>query len=548
MGTQKNYVIGADFGTDSVRCMIVDTNNGNMISCSVAAYPRWKEGKYQHPEKAIFRQHPLDYLEAFEKSAAEAIRLAGKEAASSIRAIGVDTTGSTPCPVDKTGTPLALNKQYADNENAMFYLWKDHSAEKEADQINQAFSCGKVNYCKYMGKYSAEWYWAKILHAVRTEPSLRKDAFMWVEHCDWMVAVLTGNKNPAEMYHSACASGHKALWHSSWHGLPDKETLRNIDPYLSLVKERYGKAPTPSCTNTGRITREWAEKIGVSCDVVISGSCFDAHAGAVGAGIREETIVCSIGTSAADMMVLPKSAAIDETILHYGGMAEDSILPGYIGIETGQAAFGDIFSWYRKQLMWPYQRMNEKLGKGVWLQMRNWFDNDFYGELGKEADGIGEDFPVSLDWFNGRRYPDAQDSASGAISGITLGTSAPAVYKSLVFGALSGMKRIITGFSESGLKIRTIIAVGGIARKSDYIMQMMADMLDREVLTVDNEQTCALGAAIYAAVSCGCYENMEIAAKHMSAKIFKTYLPNAESKREYTLKYNKYIELAEMMD
>ena len=341
----ESYVIGVDFGSDSVRALVVNTETGENIGQGVAYYPRWKAGLYQHPELSIFRQHPLDYLESLEQCIKGALTDFTEEQKNHIIGIGVDTTGSTPVPVDRNGTPLALLHEFSENENAMFFLWKDHAAAAEADEINNLFRNNSENdYTKYQGDYSAEWYWAKILYAVRHDPSIREAAYTWEEHCDWITGVLCGETRPDKIYHSACAAGHKALWHSEWNGLPAAPVLEKLDPYLVLVRERYGNAPQPSTVKVGTLSKEWAEKLGLSEKIIISGSSFDAHAGAVGAGIAEKTFVCTMGTSCVDMFVEKEENLKGKNIQMYCGQAENSILSGYVGVETGQAAFGDIFA------------------------------------------------------------------------------------------------------------------------------------------------------------------------------------------------------------
>lgn len=542
---QDKLTIGVDFGSASVRATVVDCRTGRELSCGVAEYPRWKAGRYQHPEDHIFRQHPLDYLESLEACVREALSRLTEEEKQRIVGIGVDTTGSTPAPVDAEGRPLALRAQYAEHENAMFFLWKDHSAAAEADEINRLFTeNGEVNYCRYQGAYSAEWYWAKILRCVRTDEAIRRDAYTWVEHCDWIVGELCGNTRPETMYHSACAAGHKALWNSHWNGLPSRKVLARLDPYLAQVSRRYGCAPRPATVAAGTLTEEWAGRFGLSRAVVVSGSSFDAHAGAVGTGIREKTLICTLGTSAVDMLVVDMEEGEGLSIGNFGGMAENSILPGYLGIETGQAAFGDIFAWYRDLLLWPLRQYRQAAGASDEALCR--IEDNLFAALEKEAESVADDaFPIALDWFNGRRYPDTDDFIKSAVAGLSMGTTAPALYKGLVFGALSGLKRIVDGLEGGGLEIQKVIAAGGISRKSDFLMQMMADLLEKEVSIVNSDQNCALGAAMYAAVAAGACSNVADATASMAAKVIKTYKPDEGKREAYRDSYRRYLALAD---
>lgn len=543
----EQYVIGVDFGSDSVRAAVVNTASGEVAGHGVSFYPRWRRGLYQRPEQGIFRQHPLDYLESLERCIKEAVSGFPEGKKQKIIGLGVDTTGSTPVPVDREGVPLSLAAEFQESENAMFHLWKDHSAVAEAQELNGLFSGGSgTDYSKYQGKYCAEWFWAKILHTVRADRQIKAAAYTWVEHCDWIVGVLCGNTKPETMYHSACAAGHKALWHREWDGLPAVDVLAAADPYLELIRERFGRVPEPATVQAGQLTKEWAEKLGLPEPVWISGSSFDAHAGAVGAGIKEKTMVCTIGTSAVDMLIEKADHLRGKAIQDFGGQADHSILPGYVGIETGQAAFGDIFAWFKKLLMWPLRQSRSILGEESYQRLCRHMEENMLAQLQRQADDLPEDaFCIALEWFNGRRYPDNDDLQKGLIGNLTLGTDAPHVFRALVFGAVCGLKRIIEGFEGAGMEIKDVIAVGGIPRKSQYIMQMMADVLEKEIQILGSDQTCALGAAIYAAVAGGAYQNAERAAANMSAGRIKTYIPDPGRSRLYRGHYKEYLQLAD---
>lgn len=544
---ERKYVVGVDFGSDSVRAVVADTASGATAGSGTAFYPRWKKGLYQHPEQNIFRQHPLDYVEALESCVKEAVAGLDQMQIQSIVGIGVDTTGSTPVPVNREGVPLALLPEFAECENAMFHLWKDHSAAEEAKELHRAFTSGSVDYSRYQGKYSSEWFWAKILHTVRQDVRVREAAYTWYEHCDWITGVLCGKTKPEEIYHSACAAGHKALWHSAWKGLPSAEVLASADPCLELVRNRYGNSPRPATVKAGELSEAWAKRLGLPKGIAVSGSSFDAHAGAVGAGIREKTMVCTLGTSAVDMVVVKAGDLQGKDIRRFGGQAEDSILPGYTGIETGQAAFGDIFAWFKKILMWPVEQAKDCLSEREYSAFYRRMDERMLIELQEQARKLPDDpFPIALDWFNGRRYPDTKDFQKAMIGNLTLGMDAPCIYRALVFGAVCGLKRIVDGFEKAAIEIQRIVAVGGISKKSDYIMQMMADVLKKKIAVLDADQTCALGAAIYAAMAGGIYQDVETALEHMSAKCVKEYLPQDSDR--YSRHYEEYLRLAGLAD
>lgn len=543
---QTAYVIGIDYGSDSARAIVADTASGSILSQGVAYYPRWKRGLYQHPVQAIFRQHPQDYLDALEECVKTALSALSESQIARIVGIGIDTTGSTPAPVDRDGVPLAMKPEFADCEDAMFHLWKDHAAQAEAQELDALFRTGgSRDYTVHQGTYSAEWFWAKILRTVRRNPAVRSAAWTWVEHCDWMIGLLTGNTNPETMYHSACAAGHKALWHSDWKGLPEDSVLEQADSYLCLVKARYGRAPEPAMLRAGSLCPEWARRLGLPAGIAVSGSSFDAHAGAVGAGIRPGTMVCTIGTSAVDMVVAKAETLSGDALRRFGGKAENSILPGYIGIETGQAAFGDIFAWYKRLLLWPVTRAAAELPPEAGEALAARLDSELLRLLETEAQKReGTDFPTSLDWFNGRRYPDTDDLQRAAISGLSLGTDAVDLYRGIVFGAVSGLRRIVSGFLQAGIKIEELVAVGGISKKSAYIMQLIADMLNLRLSILDADQTCAIGAAMYAAMAAGIYTVPEEMAEKMAARTIRTFYPDAARHDAYEEPYQRYLQLA----
>jgi len=536
----RRLVAGIDYGSDSVRVVIAEGENGRKVAEGVAKYSRWSKGMYCDPDVTRYRQHPNDYLEGLEKAMHHALREAGSEAAKRIAAIAIDTTGSTPGPVNSEGVPLACLEELEQEPDAMFHLWKDHTAAKEAEEINRVFSQGEVDYTKYQGIYSAEWFWAKILHTVRKNPVIREKAYTWVEHCDWITGVLTGNTKPEEMRHCACAAGHKALWHSAFNGLPSKERLSIMDDYLVKVYERYGRGPEPAGTCAGTLTSEWARRLGLEPAVLIGLGSFDAHAGGVGAGIKRKTMVKVIGTSTVDLMVESSDKLAGQDLKAYCGQAEHSIVPGYVGIEAGQAAFGDIFAWFERLLLWPLEARR--------LPADILDASDLLYELEKEAFFHLQDDEIALDWFNGRRYPVLNDTVKSAISGLSLGTTAPAVYCALIKGAVFGSRNIYDKLRKNGMEIDRIIAVGGIAKKSKLIMQMLADVMNLPIMICEEEQVCAKGAAIYAAVAAEIYDKVEDAQYAYCEQYQPTYLPAKDRHEMYERMYKKYLALGEAVE
>ena len=541
-------VAGVDFGSDAVRVVMVQVRDGKTMAAAAAAYPRWQQKRYCDAKRNIFRQHPLDYIESLENAFSAAMAQLTAEQRQNVVGIGVDTTGSTPCPVDENGTALACLPAFSENPNAMFYLWKDHSATEEAKEVNQGLSSGDVDYTRFQGAYSSEWYWAKILHGARNDAAVKEAAYTWVEHCDWMIGLLTGTCRPKELYRNASASGHKALWHSSFSGLPSQECLASIDPYLAQVARHYGRAPQTADTAVGTISPEWAKKLGVSEDVVISGGSLDAHAGAVGAGIGKGTMVKVLGTSAVDMQVIRMDETPKQNLRPYCGMAENSILPGYVGVEAGQAAFGDIFSWFRTMLLWPLETMQfSSIDETQKENLKNELQEGLLAEWGRQLQSHMPDAKlISLDWFNGRRYPYLNEEARGAIAGLSLGSTALEIYASLVKAAIFGSRRMFECYTQHGLQIDKIIVVGGIAKKAPYVIQMLANHLQRPVMVCKAEEVCARGAAMYAAVACGAYENIENAQMVFCEDFVADFVPQQNPHDED--EYQQYLRLAKQMD
>lgn len=511
------YVLGLDFGSDSARAIVVNTSNGEELASSVSCYKRWKDKQFCSPEKNIYRHHPLDYLESLEECASEAIRKSGK--ASDIVAIAADTTASTPVLIDKDGAPLALKPGHATNPDAMFVLWKDHSSVEEAALINRACSANDTDYRKYLGGiYDCEWVWSKLMHCLSSSPELSDDAFSFVELCDWIPAILSGNTNPQDIARSRCAAGHKAMWNDEWGGLPPISFFTGISPNMECLKNGLYATTVPGGAAVGKLCREWADKLGLGTDVTIGMGGIDCHVGAVGAGIREGTMVKVIGTSTCDLCV---ARQMDSHIKGICGEVDGSILPGHIGIEAGQSAFGDIFAWFSRFC-----------GRGI-------------AELTAEAEKLPlrSDSPVAQDWFNGRRSPDNDPTARASISGLSMSTTPAEFFKALVEGAAFGSRAIFERLTGSGVKVANIVATGGIAGKSPFVMQTLSDVIGVKISVLESAQTCALGSAMLAAVAAGVHSCVEEAQDAMKPGICAEYQPSAEKKSIYDGLYLKYKSL-----
>ncbi|HUU29965.1 MAG TPA: ribulokinase [archaeon] len=545
------YVIGIDFGTDSVRALIVNAADGAEISSAVCDFKRWGQGMYCDPVENRFRQHPLDHLEGLEISVRKALEKAPTGAGKAVKGISVDTTGSTPGPVDRRGVPLGLIDEFRDNSNAQFILWKDHTAVREAVEINHtARSWGGTDFTMYVGGvYSSEWFWAKILHVLREDKKVRDAAFSWVEHCDWIPALLSGNKDPFEIKRSRCAAGHKAMWHESFRGLPSEEFLVRLDPRLAGLRERLYSQTYTADLPAGYLCAEWAGRLGLAGGIPIGVGAFDAHMGAVGAGIQPYTITKVIGTSTCDMLVAPVEEIGDKLVRGICGQVDGSVIPGMLGMEAGQSAYGDVYAWFRDLLYWPVQNILARSGKidaDQREQLCREIRDNIYRELTDQAGKLGEEDSgiVALDWLNGRRTPYADQLLKGAITGLNLGSTAPRVFKALVESTAFGSKKIVERFEEEGIPIRDVIALGGVAKKSPYAMQILADVLNREIKVAASEQACALGAAMFASVVSGIYRTVGEAQKAMGAGFEKYYKPRLFWVEKYTALYEKYSKLA----
>jgi len=541
----RKLCIGVDFGTDSVRSILVDAENGKEMSSSVFNYPRWNRGLYCDATKNQFRQNPLDFIEGLEYTI-KGVLENNPDSAQQVVAISIDTTGSTPVAVNKEGTPLSMLPEYSENPNAMFILWKDHTAIHEADQINALCHSWETDYSKYSGgTYSAEWFWAKILHIMNVDEKVGKAAFSWVEHCDWMPALLSGETNPLRIKRSRCAAGHKAMWHEKWGGLPSDKFLSVLDPRLSGLSDRLFTETYTSDIQAGSLSREWAERLGLSKTVIVGVGALDAHIGAVGGEIKPNFLSKVIGTSTCDMLIAPMEEVGDKLIRGISGQVNGSIIPNMLGMEAGQSAFGDIYAWFRDLLMWPLK---------VYLPEKDAIYSEIKFKLLAELSNQAAKLPfgstdvLAIDWMNGRRTPDANPHLKGIICNLTLGSDAPRIFKALVEATAFGAKKIVDRFTEQGLSINGIIALGGVAKKSPFVMQVLSDVLNMPIKVVRSEHTCALGAAMFAAVVAGIYPTIEEAQKRMGKRFDIVYNPIAGNVIKYPSLFENYSKIGSFIE
>ena len=534
----SKYAIGLDFGTNSCRSLIVDISNGNELASHVFNYPSGEAGVIiDSSNPNLARQNPQDYIQGIEVTVKEAIKKA-KAADSNfseenVIGIGVDTTGSSPMPVDAKGAPLCFQEKFKNEPAAMVWLWKDHTSHEEAQAITKLASEIRPQYlAKIGGVYSSEWYWSKIWHCQKENPEVFKAAYTFYEICDWIPAVLVGDTNPNHIKKSICAAGHKAMFNAQWDGYPDSEFLDKLSPGLGELRNKITNSAYPADEQIGYISSEWASKLGLSTKVSVAVGAFDAHMGAVGAGVTQGTLVKILGTSTCDVMIQPNNNQLAD-IPGVCGIVDGSVKGGFFGIEAGQSAVGDIFLWFVNNLV------PEQYGKN---------QNEKFTNLEKEAAQLkpGETGLIALDWNNGNRTILVDVRLTGLLLGQTLYTQPHEIYRALVEATAFGALAIIDRIEENGVKINEVVNCGGLAVKNSLLMQIYADVTGRPMKISKSEQTPALGAAIFGAVSAGKdasgYETIDQAQAAMTG-ISKTYNPIKENHEVYKKLYAIYRQL-----
>jgi len=536
-----NYTIGIDYGTDSCRAIVIDTLSGEELASHTSFYPRWKKALYCDPSSNCYRQHPQDYIDSLVEVVHGVLAQLVPAEVERITALGIDTTGSTPCLTDRNGTPLALLPEYAEDPDAMFILWKDHTSLREAEEINRLAHGWQTDYTSRSGGiYSSEWFWAKALHVLRANGKVREKAYSIIEHCDWMPALLTGNLSPEKVKRSRCAAGHKGMWASAWGGYPSQEFLSSLNPLLQGFAARLANETYTSDVSAGKLTGEWSGRLGLPHGIDVSVGIIDAHAGAIGAGITAHGMVKIIGTSTCDIVVTPKEDIAGKPVPGISGQVDGSVIPGLIGLEAGQSAFGDVYAWWKETLSWS---LNLLSGEQITEAAAR-----ILPKLTEEAEKlpVRESDPVALDWLNGRRTPFADQTLMGMVTGITLATTPAQVFKSLVEATAFGSRAIMEHLAKEGVRVDEVIGVGGISLKSPYVMQALSDIMGIPIKVAVAQQAGALGAAMCAAVAAGIFDRVESAQEALGQGYSRVYTPRVENRKTYDILYGKYRELGKI--
>jgi L-ribulokinase len=523
-----SYTLGIDYGTNSVRALVVRCADGAELGTCVVEYPSGHQGVLLDPrDHHLARQHPGDYLYGLERSVKGALAAAKKTKgfdAGRVVGIGVDTTGSSPIPVDARNVPLALQPKWAKNLNAQCWLWKDHTSHREAAEITRLAAEIRPQYIAKCGNtYSSEWFWSKITHCLRVAPAVFRAAHSWVELADWIPSVLAGVDDPLAVKRGVCCAGHKALYADDWGGLPDKEFLSRLDPQLAALRDRLYEKAHDATEAAGALCPAWAKKLGLPAGIPIAIGEMDVHYGAIGSGVAEGTLVKVIGTSTCDCGVVSASKTVPD-IPGICGIVKGAILPGYYGIEAGQSAVGDIFKWFVEGV----------LG-----------DPALHGKLTAEAAALkpGQSGLLALDWNNGNRTILVDQLLTGLLVGQTLYTTQAEIYRALIEGTAFGARAIIERIHEYGVPINRVVCAGGIAEKNPLLMQIYADVTGCTMLVAGSSQACALGAAVSAAVLAGVHPDFPTAQRRMTSLKKVAYKPRAAARKVYDQLYALYRKL-----
>lgn len=523
------FTLGLDYGTNSVRALIVRCTDGAEFGSATVNYPSGQQGVLLDPrDHHLARQNPADYLHGLEASVKAALAQARRRrgfSAERIVGIGVDTTGSSPIPVDARNQPLAFDRKWRKNLNAQCWLWKDHTSLAEASRITELAARHRPQYIAKCGNtYSSEWFWSKIWHCLNVAPDVFNAAHSWVELADWIPSVLAGAEIPAQVIRGVCMAGHKALYADDWGGLPDKDFLALLNPRLAKLRDRLYEKAHDATVPAGRLTKAWARRLGLPAGIPIAIGEMDVHYGAIGCGVAEGVLVKVIGTSTCDCGVVSADKPVPD-IPGICGIVKGAILPGFYGIEAGQSAVGDIFKW--------------------WVEVVCRGDGAMHERFTREAAGKkpGQSGLLALDWNNGNRTILVDPRLSGLILGQTLYTTPAEIYRALIEATAFGSRAILERIKAYGVPVNRIVCAGGIAEKNPMLMQIYADITGCTMQVSGSSQACALGAAISAAVVAGMHKDFPSAQKAMTSVKPRAYRPHARNRKVYDRLYALYRKL-----
>lgn len=513
-------MVGVDFGTGGVRVVVLDAVTGESLSTASARFDRWDAGEYCDPARHVFRQHPRELTEAFYQAAGEALTALPEAQRAAVVGVSVDTTGSSPTAIGRNGLPLAFQPAFSEDPAAMMILWKDHAADSEAQEITDGLS----------EEYSSEWFWAKVLHAARESDLVRAAAVTWAEHADWFPALLCDNREPPSWKRCRSGAAHKSLWRSHPTGYPPRDRFERIDPYLATVWDTLGTDAWSPDERFGVLAEGPAERLGIPAGVAVGVGVFDAHSAALAGGVRPGTVAKIIGTSSSDMVVT--DLPIEHGFPGVESAAPGSIVPGRVTIESGQAAYGDLTEWLVRLI---------SFGSDVAPRLRD----DLFASLETAAAAIGlSTVPVALDWFNGRRSPFGDTNVQGALAGLTLGTSAPQLYLSLLEAAACATRAGLEHLRSLGVGMEEVHVLGGVPDRSELAVTVLANVLGRSLSVRESADASARGAAIYAAVVGGVYP--DVLTSQTALQLAERYVvsPDVTRVAGHEIRYRRYRELA----
>ncbi len=521
------YTIGIDYGTESGRVLLVDTQDGREVATAVVPYSNGVIDEHLPgsdvrlpPEWAL--QDPNDYLEVIKQGVPKVLATSGI-APNEIVGVGIDFTACTILPTKTDGTPLSFVPALRDNPHSWVKLWKHHAAQPEADQINEtARQRGESWLPRYGGKISSEWLFAKALQILHEAPDIYEEADRILEAADWVIWQLTGVES-----RNACTAGYKAIVQDGHY--PSSEYFGALHPrFANIVDEKMSREFVALGAKAGGLTKQAAEWTGLPEGIAVAVANVDAHVTVPAVRATDPgTMVMIMGTSTCHMVVGDQLQEVEGMC----GVVRDGILPGYYGYEAGQSGVGDIFAWFVENAVPPeYHDAARAAGK------------DLHQYLSEEAakQQPGEHGLMALDWLNGNRSTLVDADLSALLLGMTLSTRAPDIYRALIEATAYGTRTIIEAFESQGVPVTQLIAAGGLPEKNKLLVQIYADVTGRQLKLAGSQQAPALGAAMHAAVAAGVYPDITAAADTMGKLKDEAVQPIPANQAVYDQLYAEY--------